>query len=71
MDPQLARALNAFTMETTSCHSRMDSRDVRAFPRDKGEVGGAMLDLPPLTSENETKWSGAETRTLNLADSYT
>ena len=27
---------------------------------------GEVLDLPPLTSENEEESSGGETRTLNL-----
>ena len=35
--------------------------------RDEGEVEGEVLDLPPLTSENDEKCSGGETRTLNLA----
>jgi hypothetical protein len=32
----------------------------------RGEEGD-VLDLPPLTSENEEESSGGETRTLNLA----
>ena len=28
---------------------------------------GEVLDLPPLTSENDDESSGGETRTLNLA----
>jgi hypothetical protein len=53
---------------TTSCHSRMNFSETRArSARIKGEVEGEMLNLPPLTSENETKCSGGETRTLNLA----
>ncbi len=32
-----------------------------------GEVEGEVLELPPLTSENDEKCSGGETRTLNLA----
>ncbi len=35
--------------------------------RDKAEVKGEVLELPPLTSENEEKCSGGETRTHNLA----
>jgi hypothetical protein len=35
--------------------------------RDGGDVEGEVLDLPPLTSENEDKCSGGETRTHNLA----
>ena len=33
----------------------------------RGEVKGEVLRLPPLTSENEEKCSGGETRTHNLA----
>jgi len=36
--------------------------------REEGEVEGKVRDLPPLTSQNEVKCSGGETRTLNLAD---
>jgi hypothetical protein len=35
--------------------------------RDEGEVEGEVLDLPPVTSENDERCSGGETRTLNLA----
>jgi hypothetical protein len=35
--------------------------------RDGGDVEGEVLDLPPLTSENDES-SGGEIRTLNLAD---
>ena len=38
------------------------------WARDAGEVDGEVLELPPLTSENEEKCSGGETRTLNLAE---
>ena len=31
------------------------------------ETGGELLELPPLTSENDEKCSGGEIRTHNLA----
>ena len=34
---------------------------------DNLEAEGEVLELPPLTSENDEKCSGGETRTLNLA----
>jgi hypothetical protein len=49
--------------------SRTNSQEtVRALdPRDEGEGEDEVLDLPPLTSENEKTCSGGETRTHNLA----
>ncbi len=38
-----------------------------AIAHDGPEVQGEVLDLPPLTSENDVESSGGETRTLNLA----
>jgi hypothetical protein len=35
--------------------------------RDDPEGDGEVLELPPLTSQNDEKSSGGETRTLNLA----
>ena len=39
----------------------------RRSAHDDPEVEGEVLDLPPLTSANDEKCSGGETRTLNLA----
>ena len=47
-------------------HARTPRRS-RAWARDEGEGESEVLDLPPLTSENEEKCSGGETRTHNLA----
>ena len=67
-DAQLAQALNAFTMGDNVVpitHELLRDRARGARGEDEGE--GEVLDLPPLTSENEEKCSGGETRTHNLA----
>ena len=67
-DALLAQALNPFTMGgniVPIAHEFMGDRARSA--RDEGEVEGEVLDLPPLTSENDEQCSGGETRTLNLA----
>jgi hypothetical protein len=46
-------------------HELSGDRACRA--RGQGEGEGEMLELQRLTSENEEKCSGGETRTLNLA----
>jgi hypothetical protein len=67
-DAKLAQALNAFTMGDNVVHSHTNSQEIaRVAARDGGDVEGEVLDLPPLTSENEDKCSGGETRTHNLA----
>jgi hypothetical protein len=67
-DAQLAQALNAFTMGDNVVSLTQDLLGDRARgARDEREVEGEVLDLPPLTSENEEKCSGGETRTHNLA----
>ena len=53
------------TLKGTSLHSRTGDRARGA--RDEVKVEGEVLELPPLTSENEEKCSGGETRTHNLA----
>ena len=67
-DASLAQALNPSRWATTSSRSRSASPGDRARgARDEGDGEGEVLDLPPLTSENDEKCSGGETRTLNLA----
>jgi hypothetical protein len=51
-------------------HLRDGDRVLPFTPEHSGgeeDVEGALLELPPLTSENEEKYSGGETRTHNLA----
>ena len=45
----------------------MVRKEIARVARDEGVVEGEVLDLPPMTSENEDESSGGETRTLNLA----
>jgi hypothetical protein len=40
---------------------------MRITSRDEGEAEGGVLDLTPLTSQNDEKCSGGEIRTHNLA----
>ncbi len=67
-DALLAQALNQFAESSNVVPI------VSASPGDRGrsahddpEVEGEVLELPPLTSENDEESSGGETRTLNLA----
>jgi integrase len=67
-DALLAQALNQLAESSNVVPIVGASRSDRARgARDEGEVEGEVLDLPPLTSENEEKCSGGETRTHNLA----
>ena len=67
-DAQLAQGLNAFTMgdNVVPLTHELSGDRVRGV-RDEVETEGEVLDLPSLTSENDEKSSGGETRTLNLA----
>ena len=59
------RALLAQELE---CGPSVSSRQETACgAHDDAEVEGEVLDLPPLTSEDEEKCSRGETRTHNLA----
>jgi hypothetical protein len=64
----LAQALNQFA-ETSNVVpiANASPRDRARSAHDDPEGEGEVLALPPLTSENEAKCSGGETRTLNLA----
>ncbi len=67
-DAQLAQGLNAFTMGDNVVPLTHElSGDRARGARDEVETEGEVLDLPSLTSENDEKSSGGETRTLNLA----
>jgi hypothetical protein len=44
-----------------------DGKEREALSARRGEVEGEVLELAPLTSENDEKCSGGETRTHNLA----
>ena len=67
-DALLAEALNQLAESSNVVPIASAAPGDRARgARDEGEVEGEVLDLPPLTSENEEKCSGGETRTLNLA----
>ena len=67
-DALLAQALNQLAESSNVVPIVDASRSDRARgARDEGEVEGEVLGLPPLTSENEEKCSGGETRTHNLA----
>jgi hypothetical protein len=67
-DAKLAQGLNAFTVGDNVVPLAHESSGDRARgARDEGEVEGEVLELPPLTSENDEESSGGETRTLNLA----
>ena len=67
-DAQLAQALNALTMGDNVVPLTHElSGDRARGARGEVEVEGGVLDLPSLTSENEEKCSGGETRTHNLA----
>jgi hypothetical protein len=63
-----AQALNAFTIGDNVVPLTHElSGDRARGARDEGEAEGEVLELPPLTSENDAKCSGGETRTHNLA----
>jgi hypothetical protein len=67
-DALLAQALNRFAESSNVVPIASTSPgDRTGSARDDPEVEGELLDLPPLTSENEEESSGGETRTLNLA----
>jgi hypothetical protein len=67
-DALLAQALNAFTMgDNVMPFTHELSGDRARGARDEGEVEAEVMELPPLTSENDEGSSGGETRTLNLA----
>ena len=67
-DELLAQSHNAFTMGDNVVPLTHElSGDRARSARGEGEVEGEVLELPPLTSENEEKCSGGETRTHNLA----
>jgi integrase len=67
-DALLAQALNQFAESPNVVPITSASPGDRArSARDKDVGEGEVLDLPPLTSENEEKCSGGETRTHNLA----
>ena len=67
-DALLAQALNPFTKGGNVVpFARELTGDRARGARDEGETEGEVLELPPLTSENEEESSGGETRTLNLA----
>jgi hypothetical protein len=67
-DAHLAQALNALTIGNNVVPLTHELLGDRARGgRDEGEVDGEVLELPPLTSENDDKCSGGETRTHNLA----
>ncbi len=69
-DALLAQALNAFTLSSNIVvpitHVLSGDR-ARGAHDDGSKVEGEVLELPPLTSENEEECSGGETRTHNLA----
>ena len=67
-DALLAQALNQLAESSNVVPIATTSRSDRAHgARYEGEVEGEVLDLPPLTSENEEECSGGEIRTHNLA----
>ena len=67
-DALLAQALNQFADERQRRPLTHElSGDRARGVHDEGEAEGEVLELPPLTSENEEKCSGGETRTHNLA----
>ena len=67
-DAMLAQALNQFAETSNVVPITSASPGDRAREARDGKDGeGEVLDLPPLTSENEEKCSGGETRTHNLA----
>jgi hypothetical protein len=67
-DAQLAQGLNAFTMgDNVAPLTHEFSGDRARGARDERQVEGEVVELPPLTSENDEESSGGETRTLNLA----
>ena len=66
-DALLALALNQVAESSNVVPIPSVSPGDRAVAREEGEVEGEVLELPPLTSENEEKCSGGETRTHNLA----
>jgi len=67
-DALLAQALNQVAESTNVVPIVNASLGDRArSAHDDPEVDGRVLDLPPLTSENDEESSGGETRTLNLA----
>jgi hypothetical protein len=64
----LAQALNQFAESPNVVPISSASPGDRARSARNTDVGeGEVLDLPPLTSENEEKCSGGETLTHNLA----
>ena len=65
-DALLAQALNQFAESSNVVPITSASPGDRA--RDEGEVEGEVLELPPLTRENDENCSGGETRTLNSAN---
>ena len=67
-DALLAQVLNQFAENSNVVPIASASPGDRArSAHDDPEVEGEVLDLPPLTSENEGECSGGETRTHNLA----
>ena len=67
-DALLAQALNPFTHGGNVVPIAQQPDGDRAHgARGEGGVEGEVLGLPSLTSENDEKCSGGETRTLNLA----
>ena len=68
-DALLAQALNPFTSGGNVVPIDGVAEGDRHGRARRGEVEGEVLDLPPLTSENDDESSGGETRTLNLAGS--
>ena len=69
-DALLAQAQNPYTNGGNVVPISTTAKSVRARSAyNDPEVEGEVLDLPPLTSTNDEKCSGEETRTLNLAGS--
>ena len=67
-DALLAQELNRYTEAPKMVPIDHLPESVRArSAHDSPEVDGEVIDLPPLTSENDEESSGGETRTLNLA----
>jgi integrase len=67
-DALLAQELNRYAAGSNVVPIATSSPGDRARgARDEGEKEGEVLELPPLSSENDDECSGGETRTLNLA----
>ena len=67
-DALLAQALNAYTPTENVVPISDAAKSVRArSAHDDPEAEGELLDLSPLTGENEAECSGGEIRTHNLA----